>query len=231
MRDYILFLDTEASGLPKKWNQPYSNSANWPCAVQLSWLIYSSDGSLIKTENHFIDDQDIKIAPSAINIHNINRSFLDQNGKPRETVMQLLADDLMEFQPLVVGHFMEFDYHVVSADFYRAGIENPLTYLPRFCTMLVSSFYVRDPSLNHLRLGELYTMLFGTKLDEQHNAYADAHGTAMCFFELLKRGDITDSKIESQQKHHNVKMPEKEFPWLLSLIIILITAILLSLMV
>ena len=229
MRDYILFLDTEASGLPKKWNQPYSNSENWPCAVQLAWLIYTSNGILIKSENHFIADPAIKIAPSAIKIHNITKSFLDQNGEPRKSVMQLLADDLMAFQPLVVGHFMEFDYHVVSADFYRSGIENPLNYLPRFCTMLASSFYVRDPSLSHLRLGELYVMLFDTKLDEQHNAYADAHGTAMCFFELLKRGDITDLKIESQQKELSFKKPEKEFPWLISLVIVLIIAIILSL--
>ncbi|HEY0054896.1 MAG TPA: 3'-5' exonuclease [Pedobacter sp.] len=225
MRDYILFLDTEASGLPKKWDQPYSNSSNWPCAVQLAWLIYTNDGKLIKSENHFIAEKDIKIAPSAQKIHSISSNFLEQNGKSRQSVMQLLADDLMKFQPLVVGHFMEFDYHVVSADFNRAGVDNPLTYLPRFCTMLASSYYVRDPSLSHLRLGELYIMLFDTKLDEQHNAYADAHGTAMCFFELFKRGDITDLKIESQQKDR-LKKSEKEFPWLISLVIILTSAIL-----
>lgn len=227
MRDYILFLDIEASDLPKKWDQPYSNSANWPCAVQLAWLIYTNDGRLIKSENYFIAEKDIKIAPSAIKIHNITPAFLEENGKSRQSVLQLLADDLMGFQPLVVGHFVEFDYHVLSADFYRAGVDNPLTYLPRYCTMQASSYYVRDPSLSHLRLGELYVMLFDSKLDEQHNAYADAHGTAMCFFELLKRGEITDLKIESQQQGR-LKKPEKEFPWLISLVIILMSAILIS---
>jgi DNA polymerase-3 subunit epsilon len=94
--------------------------------------------------------------------------------------------------------------------------------------MLASSYYVRDPSLSYLRLGELYVMLFDTKLDEQHNAYADAHGTAMCFFELLKRGDITDLKIESQQLEQSLKKQEKKIPWIIFLAIILISAILIS---
>jgi len=229
LRDYLVFLDTEASGLPKKWNLPYSNSLNWPCAVQIAWVIYTKDGVLIKKEDHYIGDSDIKINPSAIKVHGITKDFLKERGESRNLVMQLFADDLMKYQPLVLGHFMEFDYHVASADFHRAGIANPLEDLPTFCTMRASSFFVRDPSVGHLRLGELYSMLFDTKLENQHNALVDANATADCFFELLKRGDINDEKIELQQSEIKKPSGYNDSPWLISFFAIIVIAILISL--
>ena len=231
MRDYLLFLDTEASGLPKKWNLPYSNSSNWPCAVQIAWVVYTKDGNLVKTENHYIEDRDIKINPSAIKIHGITKDFLKERGEGRNTVMQLFADDLLNYQPLVLGHFMEFDYHIASADFHRAGISNPLENLPTYCTMRATSFYVRDPSVGHLRLGELYSMLFDDKLENQHNALVDANATADCFFELLKRGDINDEKIELQQSEIKQPQGHNDSPWFISFFVVLVMAILISLWV
>jgi DNA polymerase-3 subunit epsilon len=227
LRDFLLFLDTEASGLPKKWNQPYSNSDNWPFSVQISWIIFTKERRLVKTENHYIGDRDFEIKDSAIKIHGINREYLDQHGESRNAVMQKLADDLNYYQPLVSGHFMEFDYHVVSADFYRAGIENPLKGLPTFCTMLASSYYVRDPSVKYLRLGELYTTLFDAKLENQHNALVDAQATADCFFELLNRGEITNETIERQEKSQNA--PLKFFKWIIVGLAVLLFILLISL--
>lgn len=226
MRDYLLFLDTEASGLPRKWNLPYSNSANWPSAVQIAWVIYTKDGIMLKKENHYIDDQDIVVKPSAIKIHGITRDYLNEHGENRKTVMQLFADDLKKYQPLILGHFMEFDCHILSADFYRAGIENAMTGLPKFCTMQASSFYVQDPSVDYLRLGELYALLFNATLKNQHNAMADAMATADCFFELVKRGDITDATIEQQQLKANENKLSRRFSWLISIFIVLLVALL-----
>ena len=229
MREYILFLDTEASGLPKKWNLPYSDSANWPSAVQIAWIIYKNDGTLVKTEDHYIGDHDTQLRPSAVKIHGVTRKYLDQHGESRKLVMQLFANDLLTYQPLIVGHFMEFDYHIASADFYRAGISNPLENLPSFCTMLASSFYSRLPDVNYLRLGELYTMLFDSKLQNPHNAHADATATALCFFELLQRGDISDKTIELQQLKVKEQKKPRDFPWFFSLALVLIVSIFLSL--
>lgn len=226
MRDYLLFLDTEASGLPRKWNLPYTNSANWPSAVQLAWIIYTKDGILIKTENHYINDEDIVIKPSAIKIHGITREYLNEHGETRESVLQLFAEDLKKYQPLILGHFMEFDYHILSADFFRVGKYNPMPDFPTFCTMLASSFYVQEPTVNHLRLGELYARLFNAKLMNQHNALADANATADCFFELKKRGDITDATIDSQQLKAKEERVSTGFPWLIFSIIVLLFALL-----
>ena len=199
MREYILFIDTEATGLPKNWNAPFSLAGNWPHTVQVSWLIYTPEGQQIKTENHYIYEADFQISPSAFKIHGITHEFLHQQGETRKKVLTLLADDLEHYQPLVVGHFMKFDALVLGADYYRMGWKSPLDFLPTFCTMEASTAYVRYPGVKYLRLGELYTVLFATTLKQQHNALVDARATADCFFELVKRQDIDLPQVLQQK--------------------------------
>lgn len=200
MTDYLLFIDTEASGLPKKWELPYSAKDNWPFCVQVSWIIYTKDGQKVKQEDHFIKENDFTITKSATKIHGITQSFLLENGKSRKEVINLLSMDIAKFQPLITGHFMQFDYHMLGADFYRTGIENPVKKEMTFCTMLATTHLVKNPGLKFFRLGELYQSLFNTALHDQHNALVDAKATADCFFELVKRGEINDEIITNQQK-------------------------------
>ena len=199
MTDYLLFIDTEASGLPKRWDVPYAKQGNWPHAVQIAWAIYNRDGEEVKHQNHYIKDDDFEITKSAKKIHGITREFLNSNGESREKVMALLANDLIFYQPLVIGHFMELDFHVVGVEFYRTGIENPLNDLRSFCIMLATTHMVRNPAKKYLRLADLYNILFNATLQHQHDAIVDARATATCFFELIKRGELDDNKIEQQR--------------------------------
>jgi DNA polymerase-3 subunit epsilon len=205
VNDYLLFIDTEASGLPVNWHQPYSVEGNWPSAVQVSWLIYTRDGHEVKREDHFILNTDFIITPKAMEIHGINPGILAVKGKPRKQIMQLLADDLNQYQPMVVGHFIQLDYHILGADFYRAGIDNPLLTLPVFCTMLATTQLIWTPMPKSLLLGDLYAFLFYKPLLNQHNALTDAEAAAQCFFELLKRGEISEKLITKQQKEAGIK--------------------------
>lgn len=199
MEDFLLFIDTEASGLPKNWKAPFSEENNWPFAVQISWIVYTKAGKEVKRENFFINNNDFEITPSALAIHHISPAFLVQHGVNRNIVLDSLASDLRYYQPLVVGHFMEFDALVLGAEYYRTNKENPLTNLPVYCTMLATKNFIRNPRLQYLNLGALYFYLFNTTLENQHNALVDAVATAKCFFELLKRGDINDELIREQQ--------------------------------
>jgi DNA polymerase-3 subunit epsilon len=199
VRDYLLFIDTETSGLPQKWHLPYSDQDNWPYAVQIAWVIYSKAGQLLKKESHYIQDQDFDISPAAFRIHGINRDFLLRHGESRQEIMRLLAADLVQYQPLVVAHFMQLDYHMLGADFYRTGLENPLEKLPLFCTMQATAPYVSNPRAKFLRLNRLYYILFHREMAQQHEALADAQATADCFFEMLRLGDIDDQQIIKQQ--------------------------------
>lgn len=199
MNDYLLFIDTEASGLPVKWDKPYSTEGNWPYAVQIAWIIYSRNGEKIKQENHYISNIDFTTTPAALKVHGITDEFRTEKGSLRLTVMTQLAADLAQYNPMVVGHFMELDFHIAGAEFYRTAIPNVMTVLPLFCTMQATSYLVRSPDVKYLRLGELYAILFNKALNNQHDAMADVTATAECFFELVKRGDFTEQKIMQQQ--------------------------------
>ncbi len=201
MKDYLLVIDTEASGLPRKWNQPYSKKNNWPHCVQISWIIYNREGTELKREDHYISNDDFEISASAIKIHGITRTMLNLRGEVRREVLELLSKDLRQYQPLVIGHFIEFDYHVLAADYFREGMQNPITELelPAFCTMVATSGYVANPACKYLRLGDLYMSLFNRELEHPHNAIHDAEATAECFFELLRKGDISAATVAEQR--------------------------------
>jgi DNA polymerase-3 subunit epsilon len=200
VREFLLFIDTETSGLPADWSQPYAAEQNWPYIAQLAWVIYTQDGQQVKAENHYLQIPDeVPISPKSVQIHGLTAEFLRANGQDRQSVMQLLHDDLVQYQPLVVAHFMELDQHMVGAGFYRAHLENPLSDLPTFCTMKVTEQFVRPSGQRYLALGELYQRLFNEPLLHQHDAWVDAQAAAQCFFEMRRTGDITDQTIEGQK--------------------------------
>ncbi|AYL94604.1 3'-5' exonuclease [Mucilaginibacter celer] len=227
MQDYLLFIDTETSGLPIKWDQPYCNNDNWPYALQVSWIVYTKDGREVKREDHYIKDNDFTISEKAFKVHGLTPQFLLQNGEWRKDVMTKLADDLIHFEPLVVGHFIELDLNIAGVEFYRTGIPNPLDNLKTFCTMLATTKWVQNPQAKYLRLNQLYEVLFGKTLDRQHNAIEDAEATAECFFEMVKRGDINNDSVEHQEVYLQKIRSEKKYllPAAIVLILIIILAV------
>lgn len=199
MQEYLLFIDTETTGLPKKWTVGYSAEGNWPSAVQVAWIVFTREGTEVKRENFYINEIDLVISQQAQGIHHIDNAYLSAFGMRRCLVMEKLNDDLKQFKPLVIGHFVALDFHVLGADFYRCGLENPFSGLRLFCTMIASSKYVKAPWLKYLRLNELYHELFDIELEKVHNALIDAEATAKSYFELIKRKDITEETIAQQQ--------------------------------
>ena len=201
MQDYLLFVDIEASGLPRKWNVPYSQGDNWPHAVQVAWLVYTVQGEEVKREDHYLRPDGFTVTEGSIAVHGLTPAFLQTHGKSRGEVLRLLQQDLAQYAPMVIGHFMQFDFHVLSADFYRENLPSPFAGLPTFCTMLASSEVLQLPRPKFLHLGELYAFLFRKPLEKQHHALVDAAAAADCFFELRQRGFITQEEVARQQKN------------------------------
>ena len=198
MKEYLLFLDTETSGIPRDWSQPYSSQGSWPHIAQLAWVVYTAAGQEVKAENHYIQPNDYDMSPASGSVHGLTLDFLRAHGKSRHAVMQRLHRDLLHYQPLVVAHFMQLDFHMVGVGFHRAGLKNPLEQLPTFCTMRATGQLVRHPNQSFLRLGELYQRLFHEPQPRQHDALADAYATARCYFELQRQGAITPETIAQQ---------------------------------
>jgi DNA polymerase-3 subunit epsilon len=224
---YLLFIDTETSDKPYIGGASLKGSDHQLFAVQISWLLYTLEGIKIKEENHYICNNDFTISRSAQKIHGITRDFLNGYGENRTSIMALLAADLCQYKPLVVGHFMELDRLVTGIEFQRTGIADPMEKLPTFCTMEATTHLCQNPVRKYLRLPDLYDLLFHQPMQNLHNALSDAKATAECFFELLQKGQINEEKIYGQQNAPgkvNSTNPGKGF-FHAGLIIILILSI------
>lgn len=200
MKNYFLVLDTETSGLPKKWDVPYDIKNNWPHVLQIAWIVYNQEGKELKRENHYLKNTGFKISKASAKIHKITPEYLLQRGKdPKKVFLKLLAD-VKRYDPLVIGHFVELDFHMVKVEFFRIGIENSFEDYPLFCTMKASVPYIKNPSIKYLKLNSFYKTLFNKSAsDNLHNALSDAELTSQIFFHLLNIGQINDEVITKQQ--------------------------------
>lgn len=196
MNDFIMFIDTETSGLPKDWDNP---NEDWPYVIQLSWIVYNKQGKLIKEEDHYIYDEHIVIDPQSEEVHHITKTMLEEKGEKRLKVLKRILRDIRQYNPLLVGHLIEFDKQMLSVALQRAGLKNTLDKYPTYCTMRTNAHYMRLTNHHYPKLNELYWSLFRLTMPDQHNALSDCRATAACFFELVRRGEVTDEIIEQQQ--------------------------------
>lgn len=200
MKDFFLVIDTETSGLPKKWDVAYDVEKNWPHILQIAWIIFDKDGKEIKTSNYYLKNTGVKINKAAFNIHKITNEFLGLNGNDKKKILSKLAYDLDKYQPLIIGHFVELDFHMMNVAFFRLKIKCNLNELPLFCTMKASVPYIKNPSLKHLKLNRFYKTLFHKTPVKLHDALADTKLTAEIFFHLLANGEVTDAIIKKQNE-------------------------------
>ncbi|GAA4377418.1 3'-5' exonuclease [Hymenobacter koreensis] len=195
-REYLLFIDTETTGLPARWNRPYSDEHAWPCVAQLAWLVYTAEGQLVKTDQDYLQIPEGSMPASAIVIHGLTPAFLRENGQEPAVVLGRLLADLATFRPRVVGHFLQLDFHVLGAAFARAAMPNPLPELPQFCTMRPPwPALLQEGPARYLRLDELHELLFAEPVAGFHDAFGDATATARCFFELQRRRVLTPAML------------------------------------
>ena len=229
MKNYFLVLDTETSGLPKKWDVPYDVKNNWPHVLQIAWIIYNQEGKELKRENHYLKNTGFKISKASAKIHKITPEYLLQKGKDQKKVFLKFLADVKRYDPLIIGHFVELDYHMVKAEFFRAGIENSFENQALFCTMKASVPYIKNPSFKYLKLNRFYKTLFNKNApDNLHNALSDVEVTSEIFFYLLNNGQINDEVITKQQDIFNTNNLKGKsiFRWLFpSLFFVLILLI------
>lgn len=227
MHDFFLFIDTETSGLPKNWRAPYSKENNWPHILQMAWIIFDKNFLEIKRENHYFKNDGFAIDKSAQKIHKITAEFLKIHGEPLEPVMRSFCKDMEQFKPLVIGHFIELDFHMVNVELNRLGMESIFGSSTFYCTMKTSADYVTNSIISHLKLDKFYTILFNEEPEETHNALTDALNTSKIFFHLLDNKKISIPSIYNQENTF-VKVSEEPersafrrilqriFPWTIS---------------
>lgn len=178
----ILFFDTETTGLIPKENFQFEKVLNYPKLVQLSALLYSEEGELLKTLDYIIKPNNFEINNCAI--HGITTDIANRDGQEVELVLQEFKRICSEAN-LLVCHNYAFDSAIVKSELLRNNNFDFLSEMPSFCTMTECSSLTKSISLKNLHNG-----LFNTDFSDHHNSLVDTQITAKCFFELIKQGKL-----------------------------------------
>ncbi|MDD3721279.1 MAG: 3'-5' exonuclease [Lutibacter sp.] len=185
-----LFFDTETTGLPKNYKAPASDLNNWPRLVQLAYVFYDYDGAIITQGDYIVKPNGFTIPEEASNIHRITNKMAISEGLPLSLVLNEFYK-LVEKTTNLVAHNMAFDEKILGAEFLRSGYSNPLPFKNRICTMHSTTDFCKIKNrygYKWPKLSELHIKLFGFDFEEAHNAAADIHATAKCFWELKRLG-------------------------------------------
>ena len=190
---YLIF-DTETTGLPRNYNAPLSDSANWPRAVQIAWQLHDAQGTLVEHKDFLITPDDFTIPYDAERIHGISTELAISQGVSIQKVFEEFEKALSKTQ-YIVGQNIGFDINIMGAEYYRYGVATRLGELPVLdtCTEITAELCRieggKGGKFKYPSLTELHLFLFGVPFAEAHNATADVEATARCFFELIRRGE------------------------------------------
>ncbi len=204
---YLIF-DTETTGLPKSWNAPYTDTDNWPRAIQIAWQLHDEMGNLVEHNDFLIQPEGFNIPFDAERIHGISTELASEQGIRLEEGLELFNEALAKTK-FVVGQNVGFDVNIMACEFHRLGVENNLTDLPVLdtCTEATASICQipggRGGKFKLPTLTELHKHLFGVDFSEAHNATADVEATTRCFLELLRLKHYPKEKLDVAEDYYN----------------------------
>ena len=203
---YYLFFDTETTGLPKCYDEPASNTKNWPRLVQLAWILTDVNGKQLSSHCKIIKPDGFSIPFDAEDVHGISTSIALQKGEPLCEVITAFLEDA-KLAKYFVGHNIAFDQNIVGAELYRLGITDTISTAPAICTMketvnfceiertdesCLYDDYDEMYDYDFPSLQELHMKLFNEEFEDAHDAMADVTATMKCFFELKRMGVLSD---------------------------------------
>lgn len=191
-----LFFDTETTGLPRSQSASTKDSNAWPHIVQLSWILSDKEGHIIGKHNYIIQPEGFKIPYTASQVHGITQEIALEKGVPLKEAMYVFLKDVDSADSLV-GHNLDFDCKMISAELNRTGAEDILVNKIHRDTMKESAEYYGEKgnygNYKWPKLQNLYQRLFGEEFANAHDSSSDVEATFKCFWELVKR-NVIDSK-------------------------------------
>ncbi|MEZ4970767.1 MAG: DNA polymerase III subunit alpha [Flavobacteriaceae bacterium] len=197
---YLIF-DTETTGLPKRWDAPYTDTDNWPRCIQIAWQLHDAMGNLLESQDYLVQPDGFNIPFDAEQIHGISTELARQKGVPIGEVLEKFNVALSRSK-FVVGQNVGFDLNIMGAEFHRYQVENSLQELPVLDTCTEHTAQLcqipggRGGKFKLPTLTELHQYLFGEPFGEAHNATADVEATTRCFLELVRRGQFTVEQLD-----------------------------------
>lgn len=197
---YLIF-DTETTGLPKRWNAPYTDTDNWPRCIQIAWQLHDDMGRLVESQDFLVRPDGFNIPYDAEQIHGISTELAEEKGVDIQEVLHKFNEALGKAK-FVVGQNVGFDLNIMGAEFHRYQVGNSLQELPVLDTCTEHTAQLcqipggRGGKFKLPTLTELHQFLFGEPFGEAHNATADVEATTRCFLELVRRKEYTAEQLD-----------------------------------
>ncbi len=197
---YLIF-DTETTGLPKRWDAPITDSANWPRCIQIAWQLHDDMGQLIEHQDYLVKPEGFNIPYDAERIHGISTELAEAEGISLAEVLEKFNTALGKAK-FIVGQNLGFDVNIMGAELYRMGVDSPMASMPVLdtCTEVTASLLKlpggRGGKFKLPTLTELHSYLFNVPFAEAHNATADVEATTRCFLELIRKEVFTKEELD-----------------------------------
>lgn len=184
VKEKILFVDTETTGIPQDQSLSYKNIDNWPTIKQIAWIVYRKNGSLEHAYNYVISPEIDSSVPKT-------SDYCAKVILPIYSVLDLFLQSLQQCD-VIVGHNIAYDVQVILCELYRYGKDTSrLESMQQFCTMKntveICGFDTRRGD-RYPKLQELYSKLFHQPFENAHDAYCDIKATADCFWTQFSHG-------------------------------------------
>lgn len=207
----VTVFDTETNGLPPSYNLEYENLNDWPHILQLSYIVYDiEDDKFLQFQDVIAKVNDkVSISPECTKIHGIDREMVLKKGVDLKPHIQDFLQ-WCEKSELIIGHNVEFDYKMISAEMMRWSQDGnkyfdeelkKFKYLKTFfCTMksTVNLCNIKTKSkqghtyTKYPTLSELHCKLFSRSPKNTHNALNDVLLCFRCFYKLKFNIDIVE---------------------------------------
>lgn len=186
-----IFFDTETTGLIRKYRgkllhpklfKAYDSSR----MIEISYIITNNDEIVKQNTELVCYSENLNVENS--HIHGITNEVLQSSGKPTNTVLEILHEDLQSYPvKALIAHNMEFDINILLAECYRYRkntLAQELINLQKFDTMRMAKplrIYSGFP-----KLVNLYCMLYKTTYEQKHRAQDDTELCKKCFDKYLQ---------------------------------------------
>lgn len=201
MNDLLLFVDTETTGLPPRWDMP-EDDRRWPRLVQVAAILATQEGREVATFATVIKPN-FEIPIEASNVHGISTEYAVKNGMGLFYAMQTLSLMAMKASTFV-AHNVAFDIAIIRSEIARLDKADRFKPLKRFCTMKESVDICRlagryPGKYKFPKLQELHQYYFGAGFEDGHDALIDVRACLKCYIQMTKPQELFEASADDKK--------------------------------
>ena len=121
---YLLF-HISATGKPKKWKVPPSDTFYWPRLLQIAWQQYNEKGEIQSSEDFIIKPKGYEISEEVERYTKISPDKANEEGVELEEVLKQFSK-LVDESQYIIAHNTQLAANVVEAEMIRKNIPSRL---------------------------------------------------------------------------------------------------------